>query len=70
MPISSAILQALMSLYGIPVDKAFDVAETQPIAKVQLVLAAAGYQYSHLDRRWVLATTSFTSNQNRDMLYT
>jgi len=52
--LKAAIPDALCILYGIPRDKAIDVAETQPTIKIRELLTAAGYTYHHPVRRWII----------------
>jgi len=49
----TAMPQAIMMLYGLPEEKAFDVVETQPIGKLRQLLEAAGYTYQHHERQWM-----------------
>jgi hypothetical protein len=43
-----ALSDAIHLVYGLPVEKAQDVLETQPIGKIRAVLQASGYSYSSL----------------------
>jgi hypothetical protein len=52
--LKAALPDALSSLYGIPIEKAVDVVDTQPTAKIREVLATAGYIYNHPERQWVV----------------
>lgn len=51
--LKAAIPQALATIYGLPQEKAYDLLDTQPIAKVRRLLETAGYSYLHQIRSWV-----------------
>jgi hypothetical protein len=51
--LKAALPYALMSLYGLPETKAYDIVETQPIRKLRSLLDGAGYAYCHSERRWI-----------------
>ena len=56
--LKAAIPEVLISAYGLPEQKAFDLVEAQSIHKLRALLQTSGYSYTHSARRWVLLSVA------------
>lgn len=50
----AAMPNALGAAYGLPIEAAQDVVDTQPIAKLRGLLVSKGYRYQHDQRQWAI----------------
>lgn len=61
----AAIPDALAAAYGLPADKAVDLLDTLPLARVKARLTDCGWHYRHDQRAWVQQLETYTQQTIR-----